>query len=91
MGLLETRHAKTADGFHVAYPTLGDGPTDVVRVGSYFSNLEHIWSNHGCRGLGQRGWCANGELRHACHEQRSSRLYASIGYREIGVMLAKNL
>jgi class 3 adenylate cyclase len=45
MGLLETRYAKTADGFHIAYHTLGDGPTDLVRVATYFSNLEHIWAN----------------------------------------------
>jgi pimeloyl-ACP methyl ester carboxylesterase len=45
MGLLETRYAKTADGLHIAYYTLGDGPTDLVQVGSYFSNLEHIWSH----------------------------------------------
>jgi hypothetical protein len=41
----ETRYAKTLDGFHIAYQTLGDGPTDVVPVGAYFSNLEHDWTN----------------------------------------------
>jgi class 3 adenylate cyclase len=45
MGVLETQYAKTADGFHIAYHTLGDGPTDLVRVASYFSNLEYIWTN----------------------------------------------
>jgi pimeloyl-ACP methyl ester carboxylesterase len=43
--LLETRYAKTADGFHIAYHTLGDGPTDLLLLGTYFSNLEHIWAN----------------------------------------------
>ncbi len=39
----ETRYAKTADGYHIAYQTLGAGPTDLVPVGTYFSNLEHDW------------------------------------------------
>jgi class 3 adenylate cyclase len=41
----ETGYAKTTDGLHIAYQTLGDGPTDVVSVGTYFSNLEHDWTN----------------------------------------------
>jgi len=41
----ETRYAKTVDGFNIAYHTLGEGPTDLVRIASYFSNLEHIWAN----------------------------------------------
>lgn len=41
----ETRYAKAVDGYHIAYQTLGDGPTDVVPVGAYFSNLEHDWTN----------------------------------------------
>jgi len=38
----ETRYAKTADGVHIAYETLGDGPVDVLLLGPYFSNLEHM-------------------------------------------------
>ena len=41
----ETRYVKTADGYHIAYQTLGDGPTDIVTVGTYFSNLEHDRTN----------------------------------------------
>jgi hypothetical protein len=28
----ETRYAKTADGVHIAYQLLGDGPVDLVYV-----------------------------------------------------------
>ena len=45
MDVPETRYAKTADGVHIAYQVLGAGPTDVVTVGAYFSNLEHDWTN----------------------------------------------
>jgi serine/threonine protein kinase/class 3 adenylate cyclase len=41
----ETRYAKTVDGFNVAYQTLGEGPTDVITVGAYFSHLEHDWTS----------------------------------------------
>ena len=41
----ETRYAKTTDGYHIAYQTLGNGPTDIVPVAMYFSNLEHDWGN----------------------------------------------
>jgi class 3 adenylate cyclase len=43
----ETRYAKTADGYHIGYQTLGAGPTDIVPVGTYFSNLEHDWREPG--------------------------------------------
>ena len=43
MTLPETRYTKTADGYHIAYQTLGDGSTDIVPVGAYFSHLEHAW------------------------------------------------
>ena len=43
----ETRYAKTADGYHIAYQTLGDGPTDIVPVATYFSNLDHDWGHPG--------------------------------------------
>jgi class 3 adenylate cyclase len=39
----ETRYAKTVDGFHIAYQTIGEGAVDVLGVGAYFSNLEHKW------------------------------------------------
>ena len=43
----ETRYAKTADGYHIAYQTLGDGPTDIVPVATYFSNIEQDWEEPG--------------------------------------------
>ncbi len=41
--LPDTRYARTVDGVHIAYQTLGDGPPDLVWLGAYFSNLEHRW------------------------------------------------
>lgn len=43
----ETKYAKTADGYHVAYQTLGEGSTDIVPIGKYFSNLDHDWNEPG--------------------------------------------
>ncbi|MGZ8579048.1 MAG: adenylate/guanylate cyclase domain-containing protein, partial [Actinomycetota bacterium] len=57
----ETRYAKTTDGFHIAYQTLGDGPTDVVSVATYFSNLEHDWANPTVAGV-QRSLAELGRL-----------------------------
>ena len=39
----ETRYAKTADGVHIAYQVLGDGPFDLVYVPGWVSNLELMW------------------------------------------------
>jgi pimeloyl-ACP methyl ester carboxylesterase len=38
-----TRYAKTADGVHVAYQVVGDGPVDVVWVMGWTSNIEAMW------------------------------------------------
>jgi hypothetical protein len=43
--ILETRYAETVDGYRIAYQTLGEGPMDVMTVGTHFSNLEHDWTN----------------------------------------------
>ena len=40
----ETRYARTSDGVHVAYQTLGDGPRDLVCVG--FGNMT-MFPNYG--------------------------------------------
>ncbi len=40
----DTRYTKTVDGVHVAYQTVGDGPVDLLRIGAYFSNIEHAWA-----------------------------------------------
>jgi pimeloyl-ACP methyl ester carboxylesterase len=39
----ETRYAKTADGVHIAYQVVGDGPLDLVWVMGWTSNVEAIW------------------------------------------------
>ena len=39
----ETKYAKTADGVHIAYQVVGDGPVDVVFVMGWVTNVEAIW------------------------------------------------
>jgi class 3 adenylate cyclase/pimeloyl-ACP methyl ester carboxylesterase len=41
--LPETRYAKTADGVHIAYQTVGNGPPDLVLV-CWLLHIEHIWT-----------------------------------------------
>jgi pimeloyl-ACP methyl ester carboxylesterase/class 3 adenylate cyclase len=38
-----TRYAKTADGVHIAYQVVGDGPVDMVFVMGWVTNLEVMW------------------------------------------------
>jgi pimeloyl-ACP methyl ester carboxylesterase len=38
----QTRYAE-ADGVHIAYQTVGDGPRDLLFVPGFVSNLEHWW------------------------------------------------
>jgi pimeloyl-ACP methyl ester carboxylesterase len=38
-----TRYAKAADGVHLAYQVLGDGPVDVVAIIGWVSNIETLW------------------------------------------------
>ncbi len=38
-----TRYAKTADGVHIAYQVLGDGPVDFVYIGPWVTHLEYRW------------------------------------------------
>jgi pimeloyl-ACP methyl ester carboxylesterase/class 3 adenylate cyclase len=42
-GAPETRYAKTADGVHIAYQVVGDGPVDLVFVMGWTSNVEAMW------------------------------------------------
>ena len=37
------RYAKTSDGVHIAYQTLGEGPPDLVVVEGFVSNVEISW------------------------------------------------
>jgi len=39
----DTRYARTADGVHIAYQALGDGPIDMVYVPGFVSHLELAW------------------------------------------------
>ncbi len=39
----ETRYAKTADGVHIAYQVVGDGPVDLVFVMGWTTNIEGMW------------------------------------------------
>lgn len=43
MGSPETRYAKTADGVHIAYQVVGDGPVDMVFVMGWVTNIEAMW------------------------------------------------
>ena len=38
----ETRYAKTVDGVHIAYQTIGDGPSDLV-IASWVMNIDFLW------------------------------------------------
>jgi class 3 adenylate cyclase len=43
MGVPETRYAKTEDGVHIAYQVVGEGPSDLVFVPGFVSNIEYLW------------------------------------------------
>ena len=40
----ETRYAKTADGVHIGYQVVGDGPIDMVFVMGWTSHIELMWA-----------------------------------------------
>lgn len=39
----EVRYAKTADGLHIAYQVVGEGPGDLVFVMGWTTNIEGMW------------------------------------------------
>ena len=39
----ETRYAKTADGVHIAYQTVGTGPVDIAFVMGWTTHIELMW------------------------------------------------
>jgi class 3 adenylate cyclase len=41
----ETRFARTADGFDIAYQVLGEGPPDILMIPAWVSHLEVAWEN----------------------------------------------
>ena len=47
----ETRYAKTADGVHIAYQVVGDGPVDMVFVMGWVTNVEAMWDAPGFAGF----------------------------------------
>ncbi len=50
----ETRYAKTADGVHIAYQVVGDGPVDMVFVMGWVTNVEAMWDAPGFAGFLER-------------------------------------
>ena len=45
MSAPETRYAKTADGVHIAYQVVGEGPVDMVFVMGWVTNVEAMWDD----------------------------------------------
>jgi class 3 adenylate cyclase len=43
MPIPQTRYAKTADGVHVAYQVVGDGPVDIIFVMGWVTNIDAMW------------------------------------------------
>lgn len=41
----ETRYARTRDGLHIAYQTVGEGPFDLLYVPGSYSQVEHLWEH----------------------------------------------
>jgi pimeloyl-ACP methyl ester carboxylesterase len=39
----ETRYSKTADGVHIAYQVVGDGPIDILFVLGWVTHIERMW------------------------------------------------
>ena len=50
----ETRYARTADGTHVAFQIVGEGPLDIVVMRSWFSNLDNEWDDPVVAGIYRR-------------------------------------
>ena len=45
MDIPETRYAKTADGVHIAYQTVGTGPVDIAFVLGWVTHIELMWKS----------------------------------------------
>ena len=50
----ETRYAKTPDGVHLAYHVVGDGPIDLLWLGSFNGNIEILWEHPLIRSLTEK-------------------------------------
>lgn len=42
-----TRYAKTSDGVHIAYQTLGEAPRDLILIEGFISHVEIAWEEPG--------------------------------------------
>lgn len=51
MELPKTRYTKTVDGVHIAFQVLGAGPTDIVYLPGWISNVETNWDDGHCARL----------------------------------------
>ena len=40
----DTKYARTADGVHIAYQMIGEGPTDLVFAFGWLANVDAIWT-----------------------------------------------
>jgi class 3 adenylate cyclase/alpha-beta hydrolase superfamily lysophospholipase len=45
MDIPDTKYAKTADGVHIAYQVVGDGPLDLITVWGTMSQVEVMWED----------------------------------------------
>ena len=45
MNVPETRYAETADGVHIGYHVVGDGPIDILWLHSFIGGLELLWEH----------------------------------------------
>jgi pimeloyl-ACP methyl ester carboxylesterase len=43
MTVPQTRYAKAADGVHIAYQVVGDGPVDIIFVMGWVTNIDVMW------------------------------------------------
>ena len=50
----QTKYATTADGVHIAYQVVGDGPRDLVHIPGWVSNVEEVWEEPHARAFFER-------------------------------------
>ncbi|MGZ8620705.1 MAG: adenylate/guanylate cyclase domain-containing protein [Actinomycetota bacterium] len=54
MDVPETRYARTQDGVHLAYHVVGEGPVDLLWLGSFNGGLEILWEHPLIRSLTEK-------------------------------------
>ena len=50
----QTRYAKTADGVHIAYQVVGEGPRDLVFAPGLVNHLDFMWQDRNTNGFFSR-------------------------------------